>query len=167
MIFCDEVELVFNGASPLAVMCPATTLHCWPLLTGYERRQRRIKLLIHAQLCKLLRTQTTYEASPLAHTTSEGENRLVAYQFPDLYDSAMQTNSLSTASSILAQPLMKPLCTYKPSCFWNCTEVRNDYSLLYDVQMHVRPKLEKNSCLPFTTPKSDRHRTSNNVHYGA
>lgn len=76
-------------------------------------------------------------------------------------------HSLSTARRILTQPSTKRLRTYRPSCSWTRTNVRNDHKLLHQVQLHMRLKKHGNYRLSCTAIKPDAGYYSNNVHYGA
>lgn len=64
---------------------------------------------------------------------------------------------------MLAKPSTKPLFAYKPSCFLNSTDVRNDYKLLYGTQILVRLKCYVNYHLPCTNTNPDGRHTSNNA----
>lgn len=167
MIIRDELELIVTHASALAVSCPAATLQRKPLLTSDERQQRRAKPPTHEQSCNCLTTQTAHEASPLGHTTYKGKNWQDVYEFFDSHDSAMRSNSHSTASLMLVWPSMKPLRVHELLCFIIDTNVRNDYSRLCEVQMNVHPKWKVTYHLPCTNLKPNGQRIINNVHYGA
>lgn len=132
-----------------------------------EHPQWGIKLPIPSQLCSCSPTQKKRVASALTHTTRTGENWLFVFWFPYLHDSPKRGSSLSTASRMLAQPSMKPLCAYKPSWFWIFTNFSNDYKLLYKVLTHVCSKWHAIYHVPCAAPKPNGRHTSNNVHHSA
>lgn len=167
MIIRDELKLDFFCAMSHVVSCPAAALQRKPLLTSDKHPQRRNKLPIPAQPCNCLPTQTSYGC--LKHHIStmncESGNWLLVYLCPDLHNCGKRFSNCRLQTYAVAT-FREATVRLRAELFMHIN-VRNDYKLLHEVQVHLCVKQHVYCYLPCTDRKPDGWHTRNNVLYAA